>query len=449
MRLPSTAWHLLDRAEEIADDVDRMGAVVDQHAAAAICGIGVPAPRHVDARREGVLEQDDLAEDAGGHQALGPDHVVDVAELRGHGEHDARAAAASIIRAASPRCDGQRLLAEHVMPAREKGRQISGWVAGGVQTITASTLASSASFACESYAGAADAFGQRLGRLGPHVGDGRDARRFAATQRLRVRLGDGAGTDQAEPHWLALHDRTSATAARISPGQCVDVLLGVALVPRQDEDALERLEGAGEALRRVVDRLRSRQGERPAAVAEGALVAKDLALEGRLLDVARRRGDAAFLEPSPQFGRATRDHVRVDAQAVLPVDVLVAGRHPWRLDAGDALQQAGQSQRHPLTLAHRALELLELGQRHRALQLGHAVVERQEVVVGLRVAVAPGLVDEQERAARELRVVGHDDAALAGGDVLALLQAEAADGAERADWLAVDAGKRRPGHSPR
>ena len=78
-------------------------------------------------------------------------------------------------------------------------------------------------------------------------------------------------------------------------------------------------------------------------------------------------------------------------------------------------------------------ELVELRDRHRARELGHAVVEGEEVVVRFRIAVAPRLVDEELHAARE---PGSDDdhhAALAGGDVLALLQAEAADRAERAD----------------
>ena len=51
-----------------------------------IVGIRVPARRHVDARRERVFEEDDLAEDSRRDDALGTDDVVDVAELRPHGE---------------------------------------------------------------------------------------------------------------------------------------------------------------------------------------------------------------------------------------------------------------------------------------------------------------------------------------------------------------------------
>ena len=63
-------------------------------------------------------------------------------------------------------------------------------------------------------------------------------------------------------------------------------------------------------------------------------------------------------------------------------------------------------------------------------------------MIGLRVAVAPGLVDEQDMRRASASSSVDDDAALAGGDVLALLQAEAADGAEGADRLAVVGGAR-------
>src|SRR5215468_7296303 len=84
-----------------------------------------------------------------------------------------------------------------------------------------------------------------------------------------------------------------------------------------------------------------RGSPRPARASEGVLIAEDLALEGGLLDVARRRGDAALLQPPPELGRAARDLPRVDAQAVLPVDVLVVGGHPGRLDAAHALEEPG------------------------------------------------------------------------------------------------------------
>src|SRR5262249_59173701 len=75
-------------------------------------------------------------------------------------------------------------------------------------------------------------------------------------------------------------------------GEVVDVLVGEALVPRQDQGLLEPGEGAWEALGRVVDGFGARQCPRPAAGAERHLVGDDLAAERRLLDVPGRGRDA-------------------------------------------------------------------------------------------------------------------------------------------------------------
>src|SRR5262245_52742717 len=79
-------------------------------------------------------------------------------------------------------------------------------------------------------------------------------------------------------------------------GQVVDVVVGEALVPRQDQGLLEPGERAGETLGRVVDGLGPGQRPRPAAGAEGDLVGDDLAPERRLLDVPGRGGDVVELE---------------------------------------------------------------------------------------------------------------------------------------------------------
>src|SRR5207248_2195387 len=54
--------HVGERAEEIAHQIDRVCAVVDEDPAAADGRIGVPALFHLDARGEDVLEQNHLAE---------------------------------------------------------------------------------------------------------------------------------------------------------------------------------------------------------------------------------------------------------------------------------------------------------------------------------------------------------------------------------------------------
>ncbi len=78
-----------------------------------------------------------------------------------------------------------------------------------------------------------------------------------------------------------------------------------------------------------------------------------------------------------------------------------------------------------------------LGARDRSLKLRHAVVEREEVVVRLRIALSPPLVAEERHALGEPGVPGYDQTSLAGGHVLVLLQAERSDGADGADQLAV------------
>ena len=61
-------------------------------------------------------------------------------------------------------------------------------------------------------------------------------------------------------------------------------------------------------------------------------------------------------------------------------------------------------------------------------------------MVRILIAVAPCLIDVQEHAASEFIVIGNHNSTFAGGNVLALLQAEAADGSERSDILIVVTG---------
>ena len=86
----------------------------------------------------------------------------------------------------------------------------------------------------------------------------------------------------------------------------VDMLLGKTLVPGQNQDVSQALEYAGKAVGRVVDGFPSCQGEGEAAAAEGALIAKDLALKRRLLDIAGRRGDPLPLQARAQGRRSAR-----------------------------------------------------------------------------------------------------------------------------------------------
>jgi hypothetical protein len=84
---------------------------------------------------------------------------------------------------------------------------------------------------------------------------------------------------------------------------------------------------------------------------------------------------------------------------------------------------------------HDALQLLQLRQRDGPLQLGHAVVIREERGVALgnsRLAVV-ALVGSEAQTGSQPLIAGNHDAAVATGDVLELVQAEAADVAECAN----------------
>ena len=84
-----------------------------------------------------------------------------------------------------------------------------------------------------------------------------------------------------------------------------------------------------------------------------------------------------------------------------------------------------------MRLSTACVQLGQLAHGDCSLQFAHPVVQREKVVVRLRVAVSPAFVDEQEKAARQTVIVGCDQAAFAGRDVLALLQTEAAYFADR------------------
>src|SRR5688572_5474429 len=58
-------------------------------------------------------------------------------------------------------------------------------------------------------------------------------------------------------------------------------------------------------------------------------------------------------------------------------------------------------------------------------------------MVWLRVSISPRFVDEKKDAACQSRVAGDDETALAGCNMFALLQAEAADGADGSHKLAI------------
>src|SRR5947208_2610208 len=77
------------RPDEIPHDVDRMSPVVDEHASPAGGAVRIPTRRHIDKRHERVLEQHDLAENAGIDDISRPYYILGIAEFRSHGKQRA------------------------------------------------------------------------------------------------------------------------------------------------------------------------------------------------------------------------------------------------------------------------------------------------------------------------------------------------------------------------
>jgi hypothetical protein len=103
-------------------------------------------------------------------------------------------------------------------------------------------------------------------------------------------------------------------------------------------------------------------------------------------------------------------HPEIDAPVAMQVAVLVRRS----LEPGDALRAARASA--PATATSRrdhVVELVELPVQHSGLQLRHAPVGREEEVIGMGLAVGPGLVDVEPHTARQLGVAGGHGAAFA------------------------------------
>src|SRR5262249_54198465 len=166
-------------------------------------------------------------------------------------------------------------------------------------------------------------------------------------------------------------------------GQVVHMFLGVALVPRQDQHSLQGGERTGEALGRIVDRLRPRQRERIPAAAKRALLAEDLTLKGGLLGVARRRSGAPLFQESPEPWRSAVNNTTVHAQAVFPPRRLRSFVHAGSLDTGQSAQCRRQSFGGLAATRDHALQLRQLRHRDGPLQLAQAIIESKEVVIWL------------------------------------------------------------------
>ena len=303
--------------------------------------------------------------------ALGPDHVVDVAELRRHREQRRRRRRPrSIIVGArsSSRCASGFSHSTWMPALEEVAAAISACVAGGVQMThgVERRRVASASASAKTAAPSGSASGR--------------AAASARTSATAVELAPRRAPSNACAYDWAMPPAPTSPNVRIAlvapparrvdgrgdrVGEVVDVLVGVALVPRQHEHAVEEREGAGEALGGVVDGLGPGERERPAARAERPLVAEDRALERRLLDVARRRrrcvqslsaaADARPGRPGRRRGRRCRRSS--SRRACRPA------RRPAASSPATPASALGQPVGHRDAVGDAGLELVELRER--------------------------------------------------------------------------------------
>src|SRR5579884_2728083 len=189
---------LRDGAEEVAHDVHRVRAVVDEHTTPADLRHRVPPVGHRDARREGVLEQDDVAEDAGVDDALRADHVVDEPELGRHREDDPVSLGELDEVARARGVDRQRLLAEHGhAPVQEVGADLGmGRGRRADDHGVAARLLAQLHVRLERHR--VDATGERAGGVDVDVRDRDELRPLDALEQLDVRPSDAARTDQPD-----------------------------------------------------------------------------------------------------------------------------------------------------------------------------------------------------------------------------------------------------------
>jgi len=173
------------------------------------------------------------------------------------------------------------------------------------------------------------------------------------------------------------------------------------------------------------------------AAAERILLAKDAAIEGGFHDIPGRRADPT-LEQCLAHGRRSAGNDRcIDADGVFPPGAAGVRRDVRDGNSGNIRDARRETRGKRVALGDDVIQLGELRQGNGALQFAHAVVQGDEFVIGIGLTVRPCFVDEERDSAREGRVIGHDDTALARRDVLALLQAKAADGTDRAGVTSV------------
>src|SRR3954447_5181110 len=82
--LPSPGLYYLNinqRSQKVASQIQRVSAVIDQNSTSAYRWNRTPPSAHINKRRKGILEKDQVANDSGIEQFPRPDYVVHKAEL--------------------------------------------------------------------------------------------------------------------------------------------------------------------------------------------------------------------------------------------------------------------------------------------------------------------------------------------------------------------------------
>jgi hypothetical protein len=170
----------------------------------------------------------------------------------------------------------------------------------------------------------------------------------------------------------------------------------------------------------------------------------DLLLEdGETVDVGERDAeslDAFSLQRFEDFLPAHAESRQVEDHLIHVVDVRAAGAGDGRLQAGERGKAGREPRGGALAAGDLAVEFLELLEADRALDFAEAEIVSDHVAEIGHALVAHdgfGVVADEAQALGDLDVVGHEDAAFAGVDVLVVIEAEAADIGERAGGLAV------------
>ena len=208
-----------DRPEQVAGDVDRVGSVVDDHAAAGDARVGVPAAGHPLPAGERVLEHDRRADGTVVDHRARPGDVGHVAELRRHHQQPVGLVGSLDELAGGLDAECERLLAQDVVPAveqvdgdlgvRRRRRADDGRIE--VDGIEGPVIGEHGKVAARSHL---------LGHLAIGVDDRDERDVIHEVDGIDVSRGDAAGTDQRDTKRLLGHCGTpsakSAACAAIT-----------------------------------------------------------------------------------------------------------------------------------------------------------------------------------------------------------------------------------------